>query len=116
MQREQLIKRIRYGIIIIVVLLIAVYSIYEAQRIIQGPQMIVLTPQDGATVNQSLIDITGSVQNINRLKLNDRDIFQDEQGNFSEKLLLSYGYNSIKLEGWDKFGRSTTKVMQMIYK
>ena len=116
MQREQLIKRIRWGVIITIIVLIAIYSLYESQRLIQGPQINILTPQDGATVSQSLVDITGTVKNVNRLKLNDRDIFQDEQGNFSEKLLLSYGYNSLKLDGWDKFGRKTEKVIQMIYK
>jgi hypothetical protein len=116
MQRERLIRKIRYGIIITIVVLIAIYSIYEAQRLIQGPQINILTPENGATVNQSLIDITGTVKNVNLLKLNDRDIFQDESGNFSEKLLLSYGYNSLKLEGWDKFGRKTSKTIEMIYK
>ena len=116
MQRERLIKRIRWAVIVTIIVLISIYSLYEAQRLIQGPQINILGPQNGSIVGQSLISITGSVQNINRLKLNDRDIFQDEQGNFSEKLLLSYGYNSLKLDGWDKFGRKTEKVIQMIYK
>ena len=41
---------------------------------------------------------------------------QDEKGNFEEKLLLSYGYNIMTIEGWDKFGRETKETIEMVYK
>ena len=48
--------------------------------------------------------------------MNDRKIFIDQQGNFKEKILLSYGYNIITMKANDKFGRNTKKKLELIYK
>ena len=55
-------------------------------------------------------------KNIKDISLNDRKIFIDEQGNFKEQLLLSYGYNVFKIKANDKFGRSVEKIVEIIYK
>ena len=48
--------------------------------------------------------------------MNDRQMFTDEEGEFSEKLLLSYGYNIITVKAKDRFGRETKKTLELIYK
>ncbi|MEI6420410.1 MAG: hypothetical protein WCO30_02130 [bacterium] len=116
MERETNKKRIKYGIITLAVLIILTYSGFQAQKIWQGPQIILTSPVNGATVNQSLIDIKGISKNVTKLVLNSREIMQDEKGNFEEKLLLSYGYNIMTIEGWDKFGRETKETIEMVYK
>ncbi len=40
----------------------------------------------------------------------------DEEGNFKEKVLLSYGYNALELKASDKFGSNTEKVVEVVYK
>ncbi len=74
------------------------------------------TPLNGASVEHSLINIEGVAKNISHISMNDRQMFTDEEGEFSEKLLLSYGYNIITVKAKDRFGRETKKTLELIYK
>ena len=92
------------------------YTAYEIQKIIFGPRIEVLSPKNGSLISNSLTEITGIAKNIKDISMNDRKIFIDEQGNFKENLLLSYGYNAITIKASDKFGRNTEKIIEVIYK
>jgi len=98
------------------VLIFLGYALYEIQRIAFGPRITILSPQNGAVVSESFMEITGVAKNIKDITLNDRKIFISENGDFKEKILLSYGYNSLTLEASDKFGRWTEKTLEIIYK
>ena len=63
-----------------------------------------------------MIKIAGAAKNIKSISLDDRPIFIDEAGSFSEKLLLSNGYNVIKISAWDKFNKKTDKLIEVVYK
>ena len=97
-------------------LFIVAYSLFQAWKLLSGPIIEVYTPQNGATYNQTLIEIDGRAKNISYLNLNDRPIFTDKDGKFSEKLLLSPGLNIIKLDARDKFKTYTEKKLQIILK
>lgn len=97
-------------------LIILGYSLFQAQKIIVGPVIEVYTPENGATYSQTLIEIEGRARNIAYLNLNDRPIFTDKNGYFKEKLLLSPGYNIIKLDAKDKFKKYTEKKLELILK
>ncbi len=92
------------------------YSIFQAWKLISGPIIDIYTPQNGATYSQTLIEIEGRARNIAYLNLNDRPIFTDKDGKFAEKLLLSPGYNIIKLEAIDKFKNRREKILEVILK
>ena len=92
------------------------YSLFQAQKLISGPIIEVFTPQNGATYNQTLIEISGRARNIAYLNLNDKPIFTDKNGYFKEKILLSPGYNVIKLDAKDKFKKYTEKRLELILK
>ena len=107
---------VRITISSILGLVIVGYSLFQAQKLIFGPIIDVYTPQNGATYNQTLIEIDGRAQNISYLNLNDSPIFTDKNGYFKEKLLLSPGYNIIKLDARDKFKKYTEKKLEIILK
>jgi hypothetical protein len=96
-------------VITVFVLIILGYSIYQAQKIIHGPEIVVTSPASGSTVRENSIEIVGTTKNISEISLNGRPIFIDESGKFSEKLMLYLGYNIIKLKAQDKFGAKTEK-------
>ncbi|MCW9054861.1 MAG: hypothetical protein OQJ98_02685 [Candidatus Pacebacteria bacterium] len=85
------------------------------QNVITGPVVTVDTPQNGATLLNAITNISGSAQNIAKISINNRPITIDEENTFSEKLLLSPGYNIITLYAEDKFGRTTEKTLELIY-
>ncbi len=97
-------------------ILIAGYSVFQAQKLITGPVIEVYTPQNGATYSQTLIEIDGRVFNTSHLNLNGRSIFTDKSGYFKEKLLLSPGFNIIKLDAVDKYKKYTEKILEIILK
>ncbi len=109
-------KIIEISIICIVLLCLFGYVAYEIQKLIFGPRITILSPKNGASVSDSLVEVSGIAKNINDIGLDDRKIFIDEQGNFKEQVLLSYGYNVIDIKAMDKFGRNTEKIIEVIYK
>lgn len=107
---------LRSSLIVIFIFIIVAYTLFQAKKIIAGPVIQVFTPQDGATYNQTLIEIDGRAQNAAYLNLDDRAIFTDKNGYFKEKLLLSPGLNIIKLDAQDKFKTYREKKLQVILK
>ena len=99
----------------IIILIIGVYSFYQARKLIAGPEINIKSPENGATVSQPLVDITGTASNIKDISLDDRPIFIDQQGNFDEKLLLPSGYTIITLKAHDRFKHYTEKTLELYY-
>jgi hypothetical protein len=110
------ISLIRIGAIVLLGLVVVVYSIFQAWKLISGPVIELYTPQNGATYNQTLIEIDGRARNVASINLNGRRIFTDKNGYFREQLLLSPGYNILKLDAKDKFGTYTEKKLEIILK
>ena len=97
-------------------LIIVGYSLFQAKKLISGPIIDIYTPQNGATYNQTLIEINGRAINVAYINLNNHKIFTDKNGYFKEQLLLSPGYNILKLDAKDKFGTYTEKKLELILK
>lgn len=97
------------------VLIIVGYGIFQSQKIVGGPKITISSPATGQVLTQSDVNIAGVATNISAISLNDRPIFIDESGSFSEKLMLYPGYNIIKLRAEDKFGSKVEKDLELVY-
>lgn len=100
----------------IFIFLILGYSFYQSKNLLTGPLITIAEPENGSTVQDQFVKISGSTKNIKKISLNDRFIFIDEAGFFMEKLLLSEGYNILKISAWDKFDKKTEKILEIVYK
>jgi len=109
-------KLLKIITISIILLFLFGYTTYEIQRVLFGPKIEILSPANGSLVSNSLTEVSGNAKNIKDISLNDRKIFIDEEGNFKENLLLSYGYNAFTIKATDKFGRGEEKTIEVIYK
>lgn len=107
---------LKFTFISIFAIVIFGYALFQARNIISGPVIKIQTPENGISLNYSLVNIEGTAKNISHISFNDRQIFTDEDGEFSEKLLLSYGYNIITIKARDRFGRETKEILELIYK
>ena len=103
------------GIIVFVTAIFG-YAFFQARNIVLGPVVEITNPMNGASVESSLVEITGKVKNISHINMNDNQIFTDDKGVFNEKLILSYGYNIITINARDRFGRVVKKKLELIYK
>ena len=101
---------------ILCITIISGYALYRSEALRQGPQLTLDSPTDGALFDTSEVIISGTAKNIAFISLNDRQIFTDEAGHFKEKLLLPYGYTILTVEAKDKFGKTVTKKVEVVYK
>lgn len=92
------------------------YILYQTKNLIRGPEIVIESPAKSLISDKSNIEIKGTTERIAHLFLNGRRIFTDEGGRFVEKLLLAPGYNIIRLEAKDKFGRRTSQVLELVYR
>ncbi|MFZ2523547.1 MAG: hypothetical protein WAW92_04150 [Minisyncoccia bacterium] len=107
---------LKYGLLGLLGLVIVSYSVFQAWKIIEGPVISILSPENGRTFNETLISIEGQAKNVSHLYLNDRPIYTDKNGYFNEKFLLSPGYNIVKLNAVDKFRKYTEKRLYLVLK
>ena len=103
-----------YSIIFFSILIVG-YFIFNFRIFIEGPEIIITSPQNGEVTDKELVEVTGKAENVNFISINDRSIFLDGDGNFKEFLLLSSGYNIIVIKARDKFERSISKKLEVIY-
>ncbi len=92
------------------------YGWFGARAFIAGPVIEIIAPLNGASTTESLVEIRGIAKNISDITLNDRKIFTDKQGVWSEQVLLHPGYNVIKMNARDRIGRKTEKTLELVLK
>ncbi len=94
--------------ILLLALVLAGYIFYQSRNVLEGPEIMLSSPENGAVIADPYIAIAGVAQNISFISLNDLPISIDERGNFSEMILLAPGYNIITLYARDRFKKETT--------
>jgi hypothetical protein len=114
--RRRVKRLVKIWIALSAIVIVLGYGAFKAKDFVRGPKLAVLSPRDGEMLHDSLVEIKGTTNNISFLTLNDNKIFTDESGNFTEKILLSSGYNVMTVEAKDRFGRKITKTLQLMYK
>ncbi len=95
-------------------LILGIYALFQARFLIFGPIVSIDTHQDGERVVDSTLTLGGRGENVAWLSLNGRQIFMDEEGYWSEKLLISTGTSIMTVEARDRFGRETVKSISII--
>lgn len=103
-------------IVAFIVLAVASYIFFQSRNLIEGPRIILSSPENAVILNDPKILIAGKAKNISFLTLNDRQIYIDDKGLFSEELLLSPGYNMWTIYAKDKFGRNVTKKIELVFR
>lgn len=94
--------------------LIGLYALFQARLVILGPSISVYTPTNGANLSSPVVTIAGKASNIAYISLDDRPIFVDKNGNWSEKLIAPRGLSIMTVRAQDRFGRSTEKQIEVM--
>lgn len=96
-------------LVIAALVLIAGYGLFEARRIIAGPELVIDSPANGSATSTTLVTITGRVRNISFLTINDKPASADEQGRFVYRYSPPVGYTVATVSATDRFGRRTER-------
>lgn len=107
---------IKIGLIVVLLISFVFYGLLKSRQFLSGPEIVIFEPQNGQTVSNSYSTIKGQAKNISALFINDRQVIVDEKGNFSENLMLAFGYNIIEVKAKDKFDRETKKLLEIVLK
>ena len=99
---------------ILITLVFASYILFQARFLILGPQVSIDSPRDGEAVSSPLLTISGRGSNIAWISLNDRQIFTDEKGLWSEKLIVAQGLSIMTVRVVDRFGREQVKSVRVL--
>jgi hypothetical protein len=100
----------RFFIALAVVLVLG-YGLFEARRLLEGPEITIESPQSGSATSSSLITIEGMAQNIAFLTINDAPSYTDENGKFVYRFTPPAGYTVVTVAAVDRFGRRASKTV-----
>tara|TARA_B100000683_G_C12363028_1_gene503852 strand:- start:153 stop:524 length:372 start_codon:yes stop_codon:yes gene_type:complete len=109
-------KFLKITLIIVFLLVLGGYGIFQGYDLIRGPILVVTSPLSGSLFNEPVITISGYTKNISYIYLNDYQIYVDEEGYFNQKLVLNEGYNIMTLRVKDRFERETKEELHYILK
>jgi len=104
---------IAYSLTTIVVVSLCIYIYKQSETYLKGPQLEISSPDSGTSTSVALATIVGNAKNVSFLSMNGTQIFMDESGQFTEKLLLSRGYNIIEVKATDRFGRNISRKLHL---
>ena len=91
--------------VILAVAVVMGYGLFEARRLIEGPTLTIVSPKDGSATSSALVTITGRVENISFLTINDYAASADEEGRFVYRYSPPVGYTALTVAATDRFGR-----------
>ena len=107
---------IKWFVIVISILLLVSYGIFNARNLLIGPTIEIFSPAKDTETGEKVIDIKGQVKNAAFISLNEKPIFVNTEGLFEEKLLLSPGSNIIEIRVRDRFKKEVLKTLKIYYK
>ncbi len=94
---------------IVLFAIIIAYAVWNGRNLLLGPRIKVLS----TNFPENPITVRGLAKNVSFISLNDRQIYADKEGNFSEEVLLLPGYNIINISGRDRFGQETSYTLKL---
>lgn len=101
---------------LVLTIIVIGYAGYRMKDVLRGPRLLIKEPAaENLPLAEPLFALSGEARRAAHLYLNDGRIFADGAGQFEEKLMLFPGYNIIKLEANDRFGRRTFRFLELTY-
>ncbi len=115
MNREGIKRLLRIIGISLIFIIVLGYTYLKTRDFSRGPLITIHSPENGSLFSTSTVITQGEAQRIKDLTMNGRPLTIDALGVFEETLVLLPGYNAIHFEAQDKFKRSTTYTLELIY-
>lgn len=92
---------------------LALYGLFEARFLIEGPVIVLEAPRSGSAVAGPLIHITGEARNIAFLTIDGAQAYTDQSGRFDKIIAPPPGYTVVEVAAKDRFGRTAVKTARL---
>lgn len=103
-------------VIVLIALLVGgafFYLFREFQAFAGAPRLIILNPQSGTAVETSEIVVTGKTDKGARVSINNQPVFVGSEGEFSDKLILQSGLNTITIVSVNRFDKEKSETLSI---
>jgi cytoskeletal protein RodZ len=101
---------------LLLISLLVMFLLYfglQYRRLRQPPILILETPQPLAVTGEKRIDVSGKTDPDATLTINGRSILVRSDGSFFDQLALEAGVNKVTIIATSRFGKTTTKVVEV---
>jgi len=102
-------SRVATSAFLIGLVILGGYGLFEARRLLEGPQITISSPIDGSATSTTALTVTGNAYNVSFLTLNEHPTFTDESGHFAVTLSPPPGYTVVTVAATDRFGRRASQ-------
>ncbi len=92
------------------------YAILNTRLISQGIDLSINGIENGKIYEEGTLEITGNAKRAKHVLVNGREINLNQEGTFTDFLVLLPGYNIITISAEDKFGKITKKTFDIVRK
>lgn len=107
---------IKYGIMLLLIFTLIIYLIWQIKKIVDPPELIIFSPQEGMITNQIQLPVNGKTDKTAFIYLNGKEITHDSEGKFEEKLDLQIGVNTVTITAKKKHGETITEIRNVVLK
>lgn len=87
---------------------------FNMRDILFGTPLVIHTAQDGDTLSEEFLPVTGKARHAETVRINGRNVFTDRDGNFADGVILSPGYNVVEVTLRDQFGKERVKTYRLV--
>jgi hypothetical protein len=88
--------------------------LHNTHDVLFGAKLTVKELKDGGVYTEAYLPITGKTRSPKRLTINDRPITTTKDGYFNEAVILSEGYNRVRIELVDRFGKIQERTYHLV--
>jgi hypothetical protein len=92
---------------------IAIFTYMKMNFVLTGVKLQAHVEKNG---NSPVIQVKGNAYGATYVTLNGREIYIEKDGSFTEDVVLLPGLSVLKLDTEDKFGNTTLKKFELVYK
>lgn len=107
-------KLMSVGFGLIFVLVTMGYIVWQVVSINSTPSLEVISPQSGAVIKQSYINVEGHTEPGTLVTINDQDVFVDNKGQFRTTLGVAPGQKELLFKAKNKFDKVITKSVRVV--
>ena len=101
-------------VMVLIILLVGgafVYLYREFQAFASAPRLVILSPQNGRVVGTSEITVMGKTDKGARVSINNQSVFVGSEGEFSDKLILQSGLNTVTVVSINRFDKEKSETL-----
>jgi cytoskeletal protein RodZ len=89
------------------------YLFREFQAFAGAPRLVILSPANGTTVEASEVEVRGKTDRGARVSINNQSVFVGSDGDFSDKLILQAGLNTVTVIAVNRFDKEKSETFSI---